>query len=748
MKTELRVGMVVAMLTAGQLLPGLGTGDCLAFVFVWGESTWLGLGGSYSVAVGDFNGDGKLDLAVANYTQNQSRPDSEPGSVAVLLGEGDGSFQDPVNYDAGQAPRAVAVGDFNGDGKLDLAVASYWGGIQILLGNGDGTFRAAVRYEAGTGSYAVVVADFNNDGKEDLAVANSQIGVSILLGNGDGSFQLPVEHFFGIPGSGNLDFFDIRDPVLAVSDFNLDGKPDIAILNSVLLGNGDGTFQPAITHDTGTGGDDSAVAVGDFNGDGKPDFAVVGRDNVTVFLGKGDGTFSRPVNYQLSMDGEHHSVMVGDLNGDGALDMVVVGAGVSVFLGNGDGTFQGPSYDEQIGSPYSAALGDFNGDGRPDLVTAILPEVGGVTVWLNTAEVTSGSMVEWGNPATVGGPPPAPSDTTNVIAIAVPWGANNGTALWEDGTVQEWGDSPGPTVQEWGDFNGHEVLTNVVAIAAGFDRKIALKANGTVVAWYLDDRIQTDVPPDLTNVVAVAAGWGGLALRSDGTVTSWGSQPKPPVDLTNGVAVAAGADFGLALRSDGHVLAWGDDSMGQTDLPSGLTNVVAIAAGIYHSVALRADGTVAVWGRYVDEAASINVPATTPPGISNVVGIAASFRGDLVLKADGSVSGFGLFNPRVNMPTNLTNNIFALAPQGNLSLALVGHPPLTHAAITKAKRDLSGFSCSIPSQSGKVYALEYEDPLTANVWVALPLVAGSGGELILRDPTPSDNARFYRVKQW
>ena len=142
------------------------------------------------MAVGDFNGDGKADLAVANYGSD---------NVSVLLGNGNGTFQAAVNYAAGTSPHSVAVGDFNGDGKADLAVANYGSNnVSVLLGNGNGTFQAAVNYAAGTSPCSVAVGDFNGDGKADLAVANyGSNNVSVLLGNGNGTFQAAVNYAAG-----------------------------------------------------------------------------------------------------------------------------------------------------------------------------------------------------------------------------------------------------------------------------------------------------------------------------------------------------------------------------------------------------------------------------------------------------------------------------------------------------------------------------------------------------------------------
>ena len=278
--------------------------------------------GPQSVAVGDFNGDGKPDLAVVNSYSN---------NVSILLGNGDGTFQIHVDYPTGAQPGSVAIGDFNGDGKLDLAVVnSYSNNVSVLLGNGNGTFQPAVSYGtgSGTGPAFVAVGDFNRDGKLDLAVANSNSTyVSVLLGNGDGTFQTAVNYDVGgAPTS------------IAVGDFNHDGKLDLAVAVpvpgpstyvSVLLGNGDGTFQTAVNYNAPYAPD--AVAVGDFNGDGNLDLVVGNRSsNISVFLGNGDGTFRTAVNYSAGYNPS--SVAVGDFNNDGTLDLAVANSGSSTTV--------------------------------------------------------------------------------------------------------------------------------------------------------------------------------------------------------------------------------------------------------------------------------------------------------------------------------------------------------------------------------------------------------------------------------
>ncbi len=314
---------------------------------------------SYSMAVGDLNGDGKLDLAVAN---------SSSTDISVLLGNGDGTFQPATSYGAGVGPWSVVVGDFNGDGKPDMAAAN-WGGftgsVSVLLGNGDGTFQTAANYGTGMFPVFVAVGDFNGDAKLDLAVANRG-GISVLLGNGDGTFQRAVNYaLFSRPQS------------IAVGDFNSDGKLDLLVADNaepggvaVLLGRGDGSFQLAGGYATGPY--PQSIAVRDLNGDGKLDVAVAaGSGAISVLLGKGDGSFEPAFNYNANASSQ--SVAVGDFNGDGKLDLVLPNntrASVSVLLGNGDGTFGAATNFGAGLHPYSVAvrqarLGRDERDNRP-----------------------------------------------------------------------------------------------------------------------------------------------------------------------------------------------------------------------------------------------------------------------------------------------------------------------------------------------------------------------------------------------
>jgi len=334
-----------------------------------------------SLASGDFNEDGKPDLVVVGAACSST--------ADIFLSNGDGTFTlsqavGPLNGSQGSNdPSLVAVGDFNGDGHLDFAVAAQGGSsgsLDVYLGDGTGHFNYSATYNYGSrdgGAGSIAAADVNGDGKLDLIVGNGGYDgtITILLGNGDGTFlpQTPVVCCQNNPG------YDVMD--VAVADFNNDGHPGIVVADSaggidILLNNGNGTFQTPVFYSEGNAGQfpdgEAGIAAADLNGDHNQDVVLTWNGGFWIYLGNGDGTFQTPVNYSTPC-GTYgcfaSSVAVADLNGDAKLDVVIsdlFGSTVWAFPGNGDGTFQPASGYATDFFPQSLVIADFNGDGKLD----------------------------------------------------------------------------------------------------------------------------------------------------------------------------------------------------------------------------------------------------------------------------------------------------------------------------------------------------------------------------------------------
>jgi hypothetical protein len=280
------------------------------------------------------------------------------------------------------------------------------------------------------------------------------------------------------------------------------------------------------------------------------------------------------------------------------------------------------------------------------------------TITSATAFFSVAGIVAWGFNGSLNTGVLIPPGLTSVRAIAA--GEMHDLALRSDGTVVAWGDN------SYNQLSVPADLTNVVAIAGAEYHSLALKADGTVVSWGYNVWFTGNwVPADLTNVVAIDAnGYHNLALKSDGTVVAWGGDGAlpsiAPPGLSNVVAISAGGGHNLALKADGTVVQWGDTS-GQFDIvPDGLTNVVAISGGTGDSLALKADGTVVGWG------ANWYGQLDIPPGLTNLVGISAKNLHSLALKADGTVVAWRGEIVPAGLP-----NVIAIAATSSHSLALL-----------------------------------------------------------------------------
>jgi hypothetical protein len=356
-----------------------------------------------SVALGDLNGDGTLDVVAAH---GADLPVNLRGlrAVSVLLGRGDGRLGPSRAYPTGKpgdqlGAWSVALGDLNGDGKLDAATGNLGAkSVSVLANSGRGAFAAPVNYPLKRQPQDIAIVDLNGDGKLDITTANPNT-VSVLLNRGDGTFGNTLEY----PGGRNTWAF-------AVGDLNGDGRPDIALTNyarssvSVLLNRGDGSFGTAVDYASGPG--PRAITMGDVDGDGKPDVVTANGsfdpsrgfwfDGISVFRGKGDGTFRPKRDYRARAEGNglaFVSVRLGDVNGDRKPDLVTANAsddwGMSVFVNEGTGTFHRNlnfgwiAYTrKEVGLGSEAvALGDLNGDRRLDVVEPLWAEV---SVYVNT----------------------------------------------------------------------------------------------------------------------------------------------------------------------------------------------------------------------------------------------------------------------------------------------------------------------------------------------------------------------------
>jgi uncharacterized repeat protein (TIGR01451 family) len=314
-----------------------------------------GVRASTGMAV-DLNGDGHLDLVVADDGQN---------ALVVLLGDGAGSFGLPVRFPAPTAPSALGAADFNGDGRIDLAVAGFGSAsLSLLLGDGAGGFVESASATVGGFPTGLVVADFDRDGKMDVGVVSYQQSVvTVLRGDGAGGFMGTADHDVGFGPTG-----------VATADFNGDAWPDLAVTDSstgelsVLLGDGTGGFGPRVAYTVGLS--PSAVVAADLNGDGRTDLAVVNQvsENVSILIGNGSGAFAP--SGSLGAGTLPNALAAADLDGDGRTDLAVLASNaVGLLLADGAGGFSALRRFGAGSETRAVVTGDFDQDGRIDILT-------------------------------------------------------------------------------------------------------------------------------------------------------------------------------------------------------------------------------------------------------------------------------------------------------------------------------------------------------------------------------------------
>ena len=579
-------GLALAM--TGHMSTALGQA---AFVFPdiphFLTPTTYAVPGATFTALADVNGDGILDIISAN----GDSPTGD-GGVSVLLGNGDGTFKPAVKIAAGGSPAMLVVGDFNNDGKQDIAVSNFAttgsglpavGGppantVSIYFGNGDGSFQAPINTPTGDAA-GLFAADFNNDGKLDLAVTTSSI-VQILLNKGKGTFTVTDTAVNGF-----------STPILG-GDFNSDGNQDLLVFGTEMLGNGDGTF----TVNPGQALMGSGF-LADFNGDGLPDLTEQTVSDGRFFVGQmafglPGGTWAPSFITSVTSDGPG---VAADFDSDGKTDIYGNGwaplfgiappAGApdvpgGLFLGRGDGTFNRVSYGlSQFGEAGSTAVGDLDGNGSPDLVLTggDVNGVLGVQVALNTfghpplvARLTVSATFAVGGGAAVtgtvslGGPAPAggalinlssssPSVTfPNGKSVMVPAGSRSATFTIATSAV---------------------VTSTPVTISATY-HTITQKASFSLVNKFS----LVSIPPiTIIGEFGGDAGVGTLLLSgpaSDGTIVNLVSANPALLKVPATVAVAPGATTATFPIAANHVAA------------TTVVNVTGTLAGISRSAAV------------------------------------------------------------------------------------------------------------------------------------------------------------------
>jgi hypothetical protein len=511
------------------------------------SATYAGGAAPSSAAIGDFDGDGNLDLLV---------PYELLGTIRVLLGKGDGTFQVASSAVGFNHPTSVTPGDFNGDGITDIAITSPTVGLVVMLGNGDGSFRPAppVPYSGSPGQ--VAVGDFDGDGNADLAYADASGSVLVNLGNGDGTFELPISYTLASGAS-----------FVAVGDFNRDSNADLAVANSsantvsILFGNGNGTFQSPVT--LYPLASPTSITLADFNGDGYQDLAVGGGSGVCVFLSGGNGTFRSPVNLPIGAVG---SLVAGRFTGTGKIDLAVSNTAdhqVEILPGNGDGTFQ-PSQPYAAGSYPDRAIvaADFNGDGRADLafVSGTANNVGvllgsfqpmltvtethtgnftpgqnGATYTITVSNMAAGTLTN----GTVTVTEAVPAGMTLVSMAGVGWTCPSGGTSCTRSDILGGGFSYPPiTVTVNVSSNPTTPLTNQVTVSGGGSFP-ATASDVTIVQVPTTTTVQSSASPSVVNqavtfiaTVTPSAATGTVQFLVDGT--SFGT----PVTVSGGTAIS------------------------------------------------------------------------------------------------------------------------------------------------------------------------------------------------------------------
>ena len=690
------------------------------------------------VAVADFNHDGISDMVVLN---------SSGSSLSVLLSNGDGTFRAPLNTTLGAYPREIAVGDVNLDGFPDVITDDTDNNqLYVLLGKGDGTFRAPITFSGSASGLAI--GDFNGDGKPDFAATDFANGkIIIWLGRGDGTFsnQSTVAVGTGL-GSGT-------NAVVAV-DLNRDGKLDLVAVNmflgtvSVTLGNGDGTFHPAVNYPLEVGTNPQALAVTDINADGIPDI-VVGEMplfSVAVFLGNGDGTFRNlgffPLASTLGPQPALFDVALGDVSGDGKPDLIVTKRSptnaffVSILPGIGDGTWgQAQDFSTNAGASTpgasAVALADFNHDGKLDIVTATT-QSNGATVLLNTTVSNVGPVILSVSPNRLNvGYVNSVSTSPQTVSVSLTSGAGVGwtasvdqpyitispTAGVGNGTFQV----TVPPVPGGG--NGHATITVAALGATGSPQQIPVSISSVAVGLPYGS---FDTPLNNSTNIAGAIPVTGWALDNV-EVTGVGIYRDPignePTQL-NGLVYIGNGTFVGGVRPDveatypnaplNYQAGWGYML---------LTNFLPHSGG----AAGPGNGTYSLHAIAVNKAGQSFDLGTRTITVDNAD--AAKPFGTIDTPAQGGVVSGNAF---VNFGWALTQNPHCIPTDGSTLTVVVDGVTLGHPVYNQARSDIQNFFPGLCNTNGAVGFFYIDITLLANglhtiSWVAYDNVGHGDG---------------------
>jgi hypothetical protein len=556
-----------------------------------------GVAAPASVIAGDFTGDGKLDVAISNF----SGP-SGPPTLSLRVGNGDGTFQPVRTVNLGETANALAAGDFRGNGTLDLVLASSLGSntVTVLPGNGDGTFATAPSLSSAGLSTAIASGVFTSSGATDLVTAGIASDAVVLLNNGDGTFRAGPT----LPSSRG-------DGSVVTGAFTADGNQDIALATTfggegkvnVYLGNGDGTFQAPRSIDLGFDTNVFGLVKGDFNGDGQLDLAVLyeqfntGQDFVKVLLGNGDGTFQDAQTIGVAADS--FNLAAGHFHGAGTLDLVTAGTrgSVSILTGNGDGTFQNPTTTNLGQDIRGVAVGALHGNGKDDVVLATLGHLGApseVIVLPGNGDGTFGTpqVFQFHNSIPeLGGPVVADFFGDGKLSVAVTTGEGDVSILRGngDGTFQ----APVNYL-----VNDHgTVLNSLVAADFNGDGKPDLAVTGSLSAS-VAVLLNTSPPP---NIGAPRVTTTTLTTDVNPAVTG------QPVTLTATVTASLGTPVGSVTFFDGSTVLGvvALDPNGQASL------VVPLSAGTHSFTASFAGIAPFTASTSASVSETINPDATT-----------------------------------------------------------------------------------------------------------------------------------------